>query len=110
MAPLGNTHGQESNIGRGKFQYYPFHQLGPLGRVSLVVKKNPTSGATWRVMLEKIRIPMHCVEGKLYQRTTQRNKVKGVKGVKGVESISMYSVWQRNYIKEPLKEKHEESG
>ena len=40
------------------------------------VPKNPSPGATWRVMLEKIWILMHSVEGKSYQGTTQSNTVK----------------------------------
>ena len=45
---------------------------------SVCAKKIPSPGATWRVMLEKIWIIMHCVEGKSYQGTTQRDTVKGL--------------------------------
>ena len=44
----------------------------------LCVPKNPSTGATWRVMLEKIWILMHCVKGKSYQGITERDTVKGL--------------------------------
>ena len=56
-------------------------------------------------MVEIILIPMHCVEGKSYQGTTQRDAVKAY----CVESMSLYSVWGRNNIQEPHKETQEES-
>ena len=47
--------------------------------ISLVcVPKNPSPGATCRVMQKKIWILMHSVEGKSYQGTTQRDTVKGL--------------------------------
>ena len=42
------------------------------------VQKHPSPGATWKVMLEKIWILMHYVEGKSYQGTTQRDPVKAL--------------------------------
>ena len=40
--------------------------------------KMPSQGAALRVMLVKIWICMHCVKGKSYQGTTQRDAVKGL--------------------------------
>ena len=48
-------------------------------RITVVcLPKSPSPGATWRVMLEKIWILMHSVEGKSYQGTTERDTVKGI--------------------------------
>ena len=40
--------------------------------------KNPSPGATWSVMLEKIWILIYCVEGKSYQGTTEIDTLNGL--------------------------------
>ena len=57
------------------------HVKSIVGRIYvtvLCVANNPSPGATWRAMKEKFWILMHCVEGKSYPGTTQRDTVKGL--------------------------------
>ena len=89
-----------------------------------VCQQNSFPRATWKVKLDKIWILMHCVEGKSYQGTTQRDAVKGLLSriyitvlcvandlYPGITQIATWrvlldwiniSVWWQNYFKKKV--------